>query len=54
MGLAIVSRIVEANGGRCWIAASDEGGTTFCLTFPKPAFHHLSTIPRAPQPAGVA
>ncbi|HYI17012.1 MAG TPA: ATP-binding protein [Thermomicrobiales bacterium] len=54
MGLAIISRIVEGNGGQCWIADSDEGGTTFCLTFPKPESHHLSHVPRAPQPAGVA
>jgi len=54
MGLAIVSRIVEANGGRCWIAASDQDGTTLCLTFPKPAAHHLNQPPRARQPVGAS
>ena len=37
MGLAIVARIIESNGGRFWIASSDESGTTFCLTLPKVA-----------------
>ncbi len=54
MGLAIISRIVEANGGRCWIADSDEGGTIFCLTLPKPEPQHLNHDPRTPQSAGVA
>ncbi len=40
MGLAIVRRILEMNGGRCWIAESDERGTTMCLTFPKIASDH--------------
>jgi signal transduction histidine kinase len=54
MGLAIISRIVEGNGGRCWIADSDDGGTTFCLTFPKPEPDHPNHVPRAPEVAGVA
>jgi signal transduction histidine kinase len=54
MGLAIISRIVEGNGGRCWIADSDDGGTTFFLTFPKPEPDHLNHISRAPKAAGVA
>lgn len=35
MGLAIVLRIVEMNGGRCWIAESDANGTTMSLTLPR-------------------
>lgn len=40
MGLAIVARIIEATGGRCWIGASDSTGTIVCLTVPK----HEATV----------
>jgi len=35
MGMAIVARIVESWGGRCWIGESNDQGTTLCLTLPK-------------------
>jgi signal transduction histidine kinase len=54
MGLAIISRIVEANGGRCWIDASDENGTTFCLTFPVAASETPQQLSGVPDLSGVA
>ncbi|CAN5570959.1 hypothetical protein BH23CHL2_BH23CHL2_07110 [soil metagenome] len=35
MGLTIVARIIKLNGGRCWIADSDENGTTISMILPK-------------------
>jgi signal transduction histidine kinase len=36
IGLAIVKRIVEANGGKVWAESDGLGhGTTFCLTLPE-------------------
>ncbi len=54
MGLAIISRIVEANGGRCWISDSDENGTTFCLTFPKTTDEQMNSTPRTLELVGVS
>ncbi len=54
MGLAIISRIVESNGGRCWIAESNAGGTAFCLTLPKPKTQDEQQVARTPHTAGVA
>jgi len=34
MGLAISRSIVEAHGGRLWVAATGPSGTTFALTVP--------------------
>ena len=34
LGLSIVQHIVQAQGGRVWVEASDAGGAKFCLTLP--------------------
>lgn len=34
LGLTISKAIVEAHGGRIWVAASDQSGTRFCFTLP--------------------
>lgn len=35
MGLAIVKRIIESNGGRIWIEQNQPRGTKICFTWPK-------------------
>jgi signal transduction histidine kinase len=35
IGLAIVKEFAEAQGGRAWVEASDEGGARVCLSLPR-------------------
>lgn len=37
LGLSISRTIVEAHGGRIWLARSDRGGSTFCFSVPHDA-----------------
>jgi len=37
IGLAVVKKIIEAHGGRIWVQAQQEKGTTMCFTLPQPS-----------------
>ena len=34
-GLAIVKKVIEGHGGKIWVQAQQEEGTTMCFTLPK-------------------
>jgi signal transduction histidine kinase len=37
MGLAICRSIIDAHGGRLWVDAEEQPGTTMCFALPRPA-----------------